>query len=155
MEKWALKLGLPGEQAEYNQALHWLTSAKGQDPALIGLTRFEGGPPPKIGAAEQLSLGQGCLKSIADGEVQNPGGIGLKRWKLTDMCYTIPKAAPTEVVQSSIEPVGEGSREGDRPAGRKQQNGRPLGELAGWLEMGGVTLVSWASRSSASENGPK
>ena len=149
MEKWALKLGLSGEEAEYNQALHWLTSAKGQDPALIGLTQLEGGPPRKIGAAEQLSLGQGCPKSMADGEVQNPGGIGLKRWKLTDMCYTIPKVAPTEVVQSSIEPVGEGSREGDRPAGRKQQNGRPLEELAGWLEMGGVTLVSWASSSSA------
>lgn len=47
MEKWALKLGLPGEQAEYNQALHWLTSAKGEDPALIGLTRFGGGGSPK------------------------------------------------------------------------------------------------------------
>ena len=78
MEKWALKLGLQCEQAEYNKALHWLTSAKGEDPALIGLTRLGGGGPPKIGAAEQLSLWQGCLKSTADGEVQNPGRIGLK-----------------------------------------------------------------------------
>ena len=42
MEKWALKLGLFFRQAEYNQALHWLTSAEGGDPALIGLTRLEG-----------------------------------------------------------------------------------------------------------------
>ena len=47
MEKWALKLGLFCEQAEYNQALHWLTSAEGGDPALIGLTRLEGGAPQK------------------------------------------------------------------------------------------------------------
>ena len=113
MEKWALKLGLSGEQVKYNQALHWLTSAKGEDPALIGLTRVEGGGPPKLGAAE-LSLEQGCPKSIADGEVQNPSIIGLKSWKLPNMRrYTVPKVAPTEVVQRSIEPVGEARCEGD------------------------------------------
>ena len=53
MEKWALKIGLAIEGAESDNALHWLTSAKGEDPALIGLTRFEGGGPPnnRSGAA--------------------------------------------------------------------------------------------------------
>ena len=45
MEKWALKIGLAIEGAESDKALHWLTSAKGEDPALIGLTRLEGGVP--------------------------------------------------------------------------------------------------------------
>ena len=46
MEKWALKIGLITKEAESDKALHWLTSAKGEDPALIGLTRVEGGGQP-------------------------------------------------------------------------------------------------------------
>ena len=54
MEKWALKIGLAIEGAESDKALHWLTSAKGEDPALTGLTRLEGGggdPHDRSGAA--------------------------------------------------------------------------------------------------------
>ena len=85
MEKWALKIGLAMEEAESDKALHWLTSAIGEDPALIGLTRVEGGGPPAIGAAQQLGLGQVCPKSMADERSQNPGRIGLKNWNSTTL----------------------------------------------------------------------
>ena len=132
MEKWALKIGLIMKEAESDKALHWLTSAIGEDPALIGLTRVEGGGPA-IGAAQQLGLGQVCPKSMADVRSQNPGRIGLKNRNSTTLCCTRPKVAPSEVVQNSTEPVKEGWYEGDRPAGRDQQNEHPRQELVDWL----------------------
>ena len=57
--------------------------------------------------------------------------------------------APSEVVQNSTEPVKEGWYEGDRPAGRDQQNEHPRQELVGWLVGGGMALASWVSPSRA------
>ena len=136
MEKWALKLGLLFQQAEYSQALHWLvTSAEGLDPALIGLTRLEGGDPPVIGVTWQLCPVQGCRRLVPSRRGQTPGRRGLRR-RNPVTCYTKPKVAPSKVVQRSTEPV-EGGCTKKRPAGWVQQGGHPQPELAAWLLGGG------------------
>ena len=147
MEKWALKIGLATEGAESDKALHWLTSAKGEDPALIGLTRLEGGGPPTIGVALHLSLGQGCPKSFANEKSQNPGIIGLKSCGSAEVCYTGPKVATPSVVHDCSGPVKEVRGEGSRPAGQEHQAAHPRQGLAGRLEGGRVTLSSWISTS--------
>ena len=84
-----------------------------------------------------MSLGQGCSKSSAKEERQDPGIIGLKSCgPIVDkksqnpvkiglncvsakVCYTRPKVAPPSVVQHSSEPVTGGRCEGSRPAGQE------------------------------------
>ena len=148
MEKWALKLGLQFQQSEYSQALHWLlTSAEGLNPALIGLTRLEGGDPPVIGVTWQLCPVQGCRRLVPSRRGQTPGRRGLRR-RNPVTCYTKPKVAPSKVVQRSTEPV-EGGCTRKRPAGWVQQGGHPQPELATWLLGGGVMgLINELSLSS-------
>ena len=138
MEKWALKIGLAKEGVESDKALHWLTSAKGEDPAslLIGLTRLEEGRTLAIGAALHWSLGQGCLKSFARKRSQDPGIIGLKSCGSAEVCYTGPKMAAPSIIQSCSEPVREVRGESSRPAGQGHQAAQ---DLAGQLEGRKVT----------------